>query len=89
MNKSYNKQSDRPALRGRALAWTLGFGIINILLYLLLFLFSEQLVNLAMATKNGNKIYALVPLVLPMLFVFVHGTFTDNLWELIDFRAKQ
>jgi hypothetical protein len=58
-------------------------------LYLLLFLFSDRLPDLAAATRQGEKLYALVPLIIAMVFSFVHGAFTGHFWDLLGLRAKK
>lgn len=73
----------------RALVVTLVLGAASAGLYYLLFLFSDLLVELAAATRAGATIYALVPLVVAMVFSFVHGAFTGHFWDLLGLRAKK
>ena len=73
----------------RALVVTLILGAASAGLYFLLFLFSDRLSELAAATRAGEKIYALVPLVVAMVFSFVHGAFTGHFWDLLGLRAKK
>jgi len=73
----------------RALAVTLVLGIASAALYFLLYLFSDTLPGLAAATRQGEKLYALVPLVIAMVFSFVHGAFTGHFWDLLGLRAKK
>jgi hypothetical protein len=73
----------------RALVITLILGAASAGLYFLLFLFSDRLTELAAATRAGEKIYALVPLVVAMVFSFVHGAFTGHFWDLLGLRAKK
>ena len=73
----------------RALAITLVLGAASAGLYLLLFLFSDKLPALAELTRRGEKIYALVPLVIAMVFSLVHGAFTGHFWDLLGLRAKK
>jgi hypothetical protein len=68
---------------------TLVLGTASAGLYLLLFLFADRLSGLAAATRAGEKIYALVPLAVAMVFSFVHGAFTGHFWDLLGLRAKQ
>ena len=76
-------------IRPRALLATLILGVASAGLYLLLFLFSDQLTDLAALTRQGDKIYALVPLVVAMVFSLVHGAFTGQFWDLLGLRAKK
>jgi hypothetical protein len=73
----------------RALVITLGLGAVSIGLYLLLYLFADTLPELAAATRRGEKIYALVPITIALVFSFVHGAFTGHFWDLLGLRAKK
>ena len=73
----------------RALIVTLARGTASAVLYLMLYLFSDTLPELAAATRKGEKIYALVPLVIAMIFSLVHGAFTGAFWDLLGLRAKK
>jgi len=73
----------------RALVVTLVLGTASAALYFLLYLFSDTLPGLAAATRQGEKLYALVPLVIAMVFSFVHGAFTGHFWDLLGLRAKK
>lgn len=76
-------------LRSRTFALTVGLGILDIVLYSLLFQFADELTALAKAVHNGEALYILVPITLAMVFVLIHGAFTDYLWELLGLRARQ
>lgn len=73
----------------RALVTTVVLGVASAGLYLLLFLFSDVLPELAAATRRGEKLAALVPLAIAMVFSFVHGAFTGHFWDLLGLRAKK
>jgi hypothetical protein len=73
----------------RALVVTLVLGAASAVLYLLLYLFSDSLPELAAATRQGEKLYALIPLAIAMVFSFVHGAFTGHFWDLLGLRAKK
>jgi hypothetical protein len=68
---------------------TLVLGVASAVLYLLLFLYSDRLTELARLTREGDKLYALVPLVVAMVFSLVHGAFTGHFWDLLGLRAKK
>lgn len=80
--------SQRPT-GGRALAITLILGAASAGLYVLLYLYSDTLVELAAATRQGEKLYALVPVGVALVFSFVHGAFTGRFWELLGLQAKK
>lgn len=86
-NVSHN--TGHTGFRGRVLVSTVGYGVLSTVLYVLLFMYSEQLNALAEATRNGDKIYALVPLVIAIVFSLVHGAFTGYFWELLGLKAKK
>jgi hypothetical protein len=67
----------------------IALGTLTALLYLLLFLFSDHLLQFAAATRQGEKMYALVPLAIALLFSFVHGAFTGQFWDLMGLKAKK
>lgn len=73
----------------RALAATLLLGAVSAGLYFLLFLYSDRLVELAAATRQGEQRYALIPIVIALVFSFIHGAFTGRFWELLGLRAKK
>ena len=63
-------------------------GSFSIVLYVLLFYFSEELVQMAEATRRGDKIYFSVPIALPLLFSWVHGGFAGHCWDLLGFKPR-
>lgn len=73
----------------RALAFTLLLGGASVGLYFLLFIYSDTLPELAVATRQGDKLYALVPLVIALVFSFVHGAFTGRFWDLLGLKARK
>jgi hypothetical protein len=73
----------------RALIVTLVLGAASAALYFLLFLYSDKLPELSAATRDGEKLYALIPLAIAMIFSFVHGAFTGHFWDLLGLRAKK
>jgi hypothetical protein len=73
----------------RALVITLVLGAASASLYVLLFFFSDRLTELARLTREGDKLYALVPLAVAMVFSFIHGAFTGHFWDLLGLRAKK
>ena len=74
----------------RALVLTIVLGVTSACLYFLLFLFSDELTELASANRDGeHRIYAIVPLAVALVFSLVHGAFTGHFWELLGFRAKK
>jgi hypothetical protein len=85
MSTARNPQARSP----RALTYSLVLGSLSAGLYFLLYLFSDRLPELAAATREGEKLYALVPIVIALVFSFVHGAFTGHFWDLLGLRAKK
>ena len=74
----------------RALVLTLILGAASAGLYILLFVFSDKLPELAAINRQGeHKLYALVPIAIALVFSFVHGAFTGHFWDLLGLRAKK
>lgn len=73
----------------RALAVTLALGATSAGLYVLLFVYGDRLTELALRARDGQRVYALVPLAIAMVFSFVHGAFTGRFWDLLGLRAKR
>jgi len=76
-------------MQSRTLVTTLILGVASAGLYFLLFLYADQFARMAEATRAGEKLYALVPIVVAMVFSFVHGAFTGQFWDLLGLRAKK
>lgn len=66
---------------------TLLYGAATVALYVLLFEYSELLVNWAYETKTGNKLLFIVPVAIAFVFSYFHGAFTGYFWESIGLRA--
>jgi len=82
--------SKTPGRSPRALVLTLILGAASASLYILLFVYSDKLPELAAINRQGgNKLYALVPLAIALVFSFVHGAFTGHFWDLLGLRAKK
>jgi hypothetical protein len=74
----------------RALVLTLVLGTASAALYFLLFLFSDELTELAGANRDGeHQLYAFIPLAVALVFSLVHGAFTGHFWDLLGLRAKK
>ncbi|HEY9198282.1 MAG TPA: hypothetical protein VIR60_02875 [Gammaproteobacteria bacterium] len=73
----------------RPLLQTLIFGCASIALYMLLFIYADQLVNWAYQTKTGNKLLFLIPVAIAFVFSYFHGAFTGYFWESVGLRAAK
>lgn len=68
---------------------TLTYGAVSVALYWLLLTHSDQLVEFAKRTHQGEKMYFLVPIAIAFLFSFVHGAFTGHFWEALGIKAAK
>jgi hypothetical protein len=62
------------------------YGAASLALYALLFVYADQTVEFARRTREGEKIWFLVPIVIAFAFSLVHGAFTGSFWEAIGLR---
>lgn len=64
------------------------FGALSALLYFLLYLYSDVLLDLAVTVREGEKLFFLVPIIVALIFSFVHGSFTGRFWSYLGLEAK-
>ena len=63
-------------------------GAASVLLYALLFWYSDSLTAIAQAARQGEKLYAIVPIAIALVFSLVHGTFTARFWDSLGLRPR-
>jgi hypothetical protein len=78
----------QPALTAPVHIVPLLLGSLSLALYALLFYFSEELVQMAEDTRRGNKLFFSVPIALPLLFSWIHGSFAGHFWDLLGFKPR-
>ena len=61
------------------------FGFSSIVLYTLLFLYSQEILVISSRTDGA---YFLLPVVIVLVFSFVHSGFTNYFWRAIGVRSK-
>ena len=59
------------------------YGLASIALYVLLYLYAQETVELARRVQQGEKIWFLAPIVIALVFSYVHGAFTAHFWDAI------
>lgn len=64
------------------------FGAVSVFLYSMLYLFSADLTQIAQSTHSGQKTMFFIPIVVALVFSFVHGTFTSHFWDILGVKAK-
>ncbi|MGB0721163.1 MAG: hypothetical protein ACPGU7_02095 [Gammaproteobacteria bacterium] len=73
-----------PIDRKRVLLPTLVYGVISVTLYVLLYLFNEQVLEYS---RQGGW-YFVIPLTIAFGFSIVHGNFTGKFWDLFGIKPK-
>ncbi|MBF0184304.1 MAG: hypothetical protein HQM06_07935 [Magnetococcales bacterium] len=63
----------------------IGWGVLSIALYLLLFIYDKEVLELS----AKGKWYFVFPVVVAFLFSVVHGNFTGEFWRSLGIRAKR
>lgn len=63
------------------------YGAASIALYVLLYLYADETVELARRTQGGEKIWFLVPIAIAFVFSYVHGAFTGYFWDAVGLKA--
>ena len=69
-----------------SLARAIVYGAASLALYVLLFLYADETVELARRTREGEKIWFLVPIVIAFAFSLAHGAFTSSFWNAIGLK---
>ena len=64
-------------------------GVISVLLYMGLYMYNAELVALAKSTMTGHKGLFFVPILVALIFSFVHGAFTAKFWDVLGVKAKK
>lgn len=65
------------------------FGVASTILYVLLFVHADELVDFARRSREGEKIWFVVPIVVAFVFSYVHGTFTGYFWDVLGLKSAQ
>lgn len=77
-----------PAAGRAGIIAMVALGGASILLYALLFWYSDRLTAIAQAARHGEKLYAIVPIAIALVFSLVHGTFTARFWDSLGLRPR-
>ncbi|MDH4276219.1 MAG: hypothetical protein OEW08_14395 [Gammaproteobacteria bacterium] len=70
----------------RAAKLALLFGTISVTLYILLFYFSDLTIEWARMTRQGQKEYFILPVIIAFVFSYFHGAFTSHFWDMLGFK---
>jgi peptidoglycan/LPS O-acetylase OafA/YrhL len=80
---------ERPRLSLRARLAVVALGALSLTLYLLLFRYSDSLLALARAARAGEKLYAVAPIAIALVFSLAHGAFTAHFWDALGLRPRK
>ena len=64
-------------------------GAASVALYALLFVYADETVEFARRTREGEKIWFLVPILIAFVFSLVHGAFTGYFWDAIGMKPAE
>lgn len=70
----------------RNLARAILYGIASVALYVLLFIYADETVELARRTREGETIWFLVPIAIAFVFSYIHGAFTGAFWAAVGMK---
>lgn len=62
------------------------YGAASLALYVLLYLYADETVELARRTQQGEKIWFLVPIAIAFVFSYAHGAFTGYFWDAVGLK---
>ena len=61
------------------------FGLSVVGLYVLLYLFEDQI----MAYSTHGRWYFIIPIIIAFIVSFLHGNFTSYFWDVLGIKAKK
>jgi hypothetical protein len=70
---------------GKQLTRAALYGAASLLLYFLLYLFEDKVMELA----AHGRWYFIVPIVIAFVYSFAHGNFTAHFWDVLGIKAKK
>ncbi len=63
-------------------------GILSAVLYFILFKYQADIVHFAELTRQGVKIDFLIPILIALIFSFIHGAFATYFWQSLGLKSK-
>ena len=63
-------------------------GALSVTLYSLLYLYNTSLTHIAQDTHAGQKTLFFMPIIVALVFSWVHGSFTSRFWDMLGVKAK-
>jgi hypothetical protein len=75
-----------PPTARESVAKAIAYGVASVALYVLLFIYADETVELARRTREGEHWLFLVPIAIAFAFSFVHGAFTGYFWDALGLK---
>lgn len=72
----------------RKYAPVIGLGMLSAALYAMLYIYNLDLTEMAQSTHAGHKGLFFLPIIIALVFSFIHGTFTSHFWDVLGVKAK-
>ncbi|MDZ7663379.1 hypothetical protein [Thiohalophilus sp.] len=88
MTDRITNNPDRRATMSPAARNAILYGIASIGLYFILFLFNNEIRQMAEAISRGDKTLFFIPIIIAFIFSIVHGAFTGTFWEALGLKAR-
>jgi len=70
---------------GKPLTRAVVYGLVSLALYFVLYLFEDSI--LAFTSRGGW--YFIAPVVIALVFSYVHGAFTGHFWDILGIKARK
>ncbi len=89
--EKYIEQYEAPATPisvSREILAAIILGLGSIALYVLLYVFNDEIRQFAEMTYKGDHTYFLLPIAIAFVFSAVHGAFTGRFWDALGLQAK-
>ena len=67
----------------------ISLGGLSAILYYFLYLYSNDLLEIAQRVQKGEKLLFLVPIAIAFVFSYIHGSFTGKFWTVLGLVAKK
>ena len=64
----------------------IAYGLASVALYVLLFVYADETIEIARRTRDGEKLLFLVPILIALVFSLVHGAFTGYFWDAMGLK---
>jgi len=75
----------RTLKKSKLFSKTAVYGIFSLVLYILLYLFEDSILDLS----SRGRWYFLLPILAAFVFSFMHGNFTAHFWDMLGIKAKK